>query len=94
MAGSILLTGVCYVARLLELRYSNNLSPIPLIHPNFEVDKLDFFHKDIEQRFIFSDFHGRWGNRFQRDEQAQPTFLSDWKRFKYNDWKQDNNPRE
>ena len=56
----ILLTGVCYVHRLLEQRFRKpEKNYIEAIHPNFDINKVDFFRKDIEHRFLFTDFHGR-----------------------------------
>ncbi len=56
----ILLTGVCYVHRLLEERFANpQRNFIRDVHPNFDSDKVLFFRNDISQRFLFTDFHGR-----------------------------------
>ena len=59
----ILLTGVCYVHRLLQLRFSNEgHSYIRDVHPKFEIGNIDFFRDDIAQRFLFTDFHGKFSS--------------------------------
>ena len=56
----ILLTGVCYVHRLLEERFSNpKRRYIKDVHPDFDTNNVLFFRDDISQRFLFTDFHGR-----------------------------------
>lgn len=56
----ILLTGVCYVHRLLEQRFRKpKVNYIEAIHPHFDVNKVNFFRQGIEDRFLFTDFHGR-----------------------------------
>jgi len=55
----ILLTGVCYIHRLLEERYSKNShSYIKRVHPDFNAENVLFFREDIAARFCFTDFHG------------------------------------
>lgn len=60
----ILLTGVCYVHRLLELRFRADAIPasrdyIRYVHPDFDVGRVDFFRPGIEEKFLFTDFHGK-----------------------------------
>lgn len=63
----ILLTGVCFVHRLLQLRYeeSNQISRpnhIRLVHPDFKMEKVNFFRDDISKKFLFTDFHGKYSS--------------------------------
>ncbi|QDU09826.1 hypothetical protein V202x_32230 [Gimesia aquarii] len=58
--GKILLTGVCYVHRLLEERFANpDRRFIKDVHPDFDASKVLFFSEEIAQRFLFTDFHGK-----------------------------------
>lgn len=59
----ILLTGVCYVAQLLKARFEPEAwSALLDVHPNFRVSNIDFFRPDIANRFLFTDFHGRYSS--------------------------------
>lgn len=63
----ILLTGVCYVHRLLQLRFDkqdqiNKTNYIKAVHPNFDVNNIKFFHEGIEDKFLFTDFHGKFSS--------------------------------
>jgi len=61
----ILLTGVCYVHRLLQLRFDkqnqiDRRNYIEDVHPNFDLDRVDFFKNHISEQFLFTDFHGKY----------------------------------
>jgi len=59
----ILLTGVCYVHRLLQLRFTTEgHSHIKDVHPDFSVENIQFFRDEIAQRFLFTDFHGKYSS--------------------------------
>lgn len=59
----ILLTGVCYVHRLLQLRFtSDRHSYIRDVHPDFDVRKVRFFREEIADKFLFTDFHGKYSS--------------------------------
>lgn len=62
-ADKILMTGVCYVHRLLQLRFTQDShSFIRDVHPSFDVNKVRFFHEDISKQFLFTDFHGKYSS--------------------------------
>ena len=57
----ILLTGVCYVHRLLQFRYDRDhqidrRNYIKEVHPSFDIEKVDFFQDQISDQFLFTDF--------------------------------------
>lgn len=63
----ILLTGVCYVHRLLQLRYDQEKqiarrNYILDVHPDFDLNKVAFFRDDIAEKFLFTDFHGSFSS--------------------------------
>lgn len=63
----ILLTGVCYVHRLLQLKYEKSAGIdrphyIRAVHPNFDLRKIQFFREGISEKFLFTDFHGRFSS--------------------------------
>lgn len=60
LADKILLTGVCYIHRLLEEHFGYpDRNFIRNVHPDFDTDKVLFFRNDITNRFLFTDFHGK-----------------------------------
>lgn len=62
-ADKILMTGVCYVHRLLQLRFTQDShSFIRDVHPSFDVNKVRFFHEDVSKQFLFTDFHGKYSS--------------------------------
>lgn len=62
-ADKILMTGVCYVHRLLQLRFTQDShSFIRDVHPSFDVNKVRFFHEDVSRQFLFTDFHGKYSS--------------------------------
>lgn len=63
----ILLTGVCYVHRLLQLRYEESAGIqgphyIRAVHPHFDIGKIRFFREGISDKFLFTDFHGKYSS--------------------------------
>lgn len=60
----ILLTGLCYVHRLLEQRFDtkNGSSHIKRVHPDFNAGNVDFFKENVSERFLFTDFHGKFSS--------------------------------
>lgn len=60
MTDKILLTGVCYVHRLLEQRFGvKSRNYITDVHPDFSANNVDFFNDHISKQFLFTDFHGK-----------------------------------
>ena len=73
----ILLTGVCYVSALLKLKFGNReRSPIQDVHPYFDLSAVDFFRPNVAERFLFTDFHGRFST-----EPTEATELRELLRF-------------
>jgi hypothetical protein len=67
MRKKILITGVCYIHRLLQLRYNketgeNSRDYITDVHPDFDLNRVGFFNENISDRFLFTDFHGRYSD--------------------------------
>jgi len=76
----ILLTGICYVYSLLEEKFGNpKRRHIKEVHPNFDVNKINFFREDIVDQFLFTDFHGRFST-YQNSYRELPKLLNFYKK--------------